>query len=290
MAANTPRDGDLSPRAQNRTRKSKLAAATPGPGGSWLRLFVEILDNPKIHELDTDLFTGWIKVLLATKKHRQNGKLPGGQILAFWVHQEGSTVSRWLRDLEARGFLDRDDDGQLWVRNWLNWQSPTSAERQQRYRARKKDDLSRTLSGGIDRDIDREGDTNRNARCNADVTRDVTRYVTRVTRDVTRDSAPPKITPPIFDSRQQEVLDLATQRWGSSNGDCIVGDLLRIYPPELVMEAMDRHFDKVGPAIRPALLRAACQGMLSDGWPRCSGKIEHGSSPVAKTYGLHQGP
>ncbi|MGO9920972.1 MAG: hypothetical protein ACLQIB_40575, partial [Isosphaeraceae bacterium] len=62
------------------------------------------------------------------------------------------------------------------------------------------------------------------------------------------------------------VVALATQRWGASNGDCMIGDLLRAYPVELVRAAIDRHWDKVGARIRPALLRATCQGMLADGW------------------------
>ena len=56
------------------------------------------------------------------------------------------------------------------------------------------------------------------------------------------------------------------------------------------MEAIDRHWAKVGPAIRPALLMATCQGMFT-------GRLETGprqdhdepkSGP--KTYGLHHGP
>jgi uncharacterized protein YdaU (DUF1376 family) len=72
--------------------------------------------------------------------------------------------------------------------------------------------------------------------------------------------------PPSWDSRHQEVINLAVQRWGACNGDYIVGDLLRAYPVELVKEAIDRHWDKVGPKLRPSLLRGTCRGMKSDGW------------------------
>jgi hypothetical protein len=76
----------------------------------------------------------------------------------------------------------------------------------------------------------------------------------------------PTANPPPWDPHQQEVINLATQRWGACNGDYFVGDLLGAYPPELVRVAMDRHWDKVGPGLRPALLRSTCQGMLVDGW------------------------
>jgi hypothetical protein len=69
-----------------------------------------------------------------------------------------------------------------------------------------------------------------------------------------------------LDSRQQECIDIASQRWGACNGDYHVGQLLHEYPVDVVREAIDRHFDKVGPNLRPPLLRATCRGMLADGW------------------------
>jgi len=94
---------------------------------------------------------------------------------------------------------------------------------------------------------------------------------------------PPSNPPPGWDSRQEEVVALATQRWGSSNGDCMIGDLLRAYPVELVKAAVDRHWDKVGPNIRPALLRATCQGMLADGWtPNQPSREGDGSVPYKR--------
>jgi hypothetical protein len=50
------------------------------------------------------------------------------------------------------------------------------------------------------------------------------------------------------------------------NGDSLIGSLLHEYPADLVREAIDRHFDKVGPALRMSLLRGTCRGMLADGW------------------------
>ena len=100
----------------------------------------------------------------------------------------------------------------------------------------------------------------------------------------------PKCDPPSWDSQQQEVIELATQRWGSSNGDYFVGDLLRTYSAELVMEAIDRHWDKVGPGIRPPLLRATCVGMFADGWKPETGKPSPDVKSGAKTYGILPGP
>ena len=106
--------------------------------------------------------------------------------------------------------------------------------------------------------------------------------------------APPESTPSqVWDSRQQECIDLATQRWGACNGDYVVGDLLRTFTPEVVMAAIDRHWDKVGPSLRPALLRATCEGLFNDAKAKqeSNGKPAlNGNGHVAKTYGVIPGP
>ena len=86
--------------------------------GSYIQVWTDILDSPKTHDLDDNLFAGWVKLLLVAKKFKHDGKLPGGKIIAFWTHQDGAIVARWLRDLEDRGFLDRDDDNQLSIHDW----------------------------------------------------------------------------------------------------------------------------------------------------------------------------
>jgi hypothetical protein len=101
--------------------------------------------------------------------------------------------------------------------------------------------------------------------------------------------------PQVWDSRQQEVIDLATQRWGACNGDSVVGDLLRLYPAELVMEAIDRHWAKVGPGLRPAYLIATCRGMFDDGWkPESENRqpvtAPSGNGALPKSYGIIPGP
>ena len=250
--------------------------------GTWLRLWVDVLDSPKIHELDVDLFAGWVKLLLVAKKFRQNGKLPGGKLAAFWSHQDGATVARWYRDLEARGFLERDADSQLWIHDWRHWQSPTNAERQRRYRDRLRSPSALPLETKTETKTER-GDTERNAR-----------YAPTVTRVTVERNAPipdpPQNSPPVsWDSRQQEVMELARERWGASNGDYFVGDLLKTHTADLVMEAIDRHWNKVGPAIRPPLLAATCRGMQADGWTPVTGKPAPEKSR-AKTYGNHPGP
>ena len=125
--------------------------------------------------------------------------------------------------------------------------------------------------------------------CNVTVTPRV-RERARSDTDTDTDTEGGKESLPPWDPAQQEVIDLAGQRWGASNGDCIVGDLLRTYSAELVMEAIDRHWSKVGPALRPALLMATCRGMLADGWQAEKSNSPVGVKPTAKIYGVIPGP
>ena len=69
-----------------------------------------------------------------------------------------------------------------------------------------------------------------------------------------------------WNSLQQECIDIATRRWGASNGDSCVGDLLHSYEANLVREAIDRHWSKVGHAFHLARLIGTCRSMLANGW------------------------
>jgi hypothetical protein len=71
---------------------------------------------------------------------------------------------------------------------------------------------------------------------------------------------------PISEPIQKEIIEIATQRWGASNGDSVVNDLLRDYEADLLREAIDRHWDQVGKALHPARLRAYCKTLLANGW------------------------
>jgi hypothetical protein len=86
-------------------------------------------------------------------------------------------------------------------------------------------------------------------------------------RSVSVASAPDGTTLPL-NSLQNECISVAASRWGASNGDSAVGDLLRSYEADLVREAIDRHWAKVGPALNRALLIGTCRGMLAAGWKR----------------------
>ncbi len=75
-----------------------------------------------------------------------------------------------------------------------------------------------------------------------------------------------------MDPISKECLQLATERWGASNGDAIIGDLLRTFPPKVVRFAMDREWDKHGAAIRASYIRTICREVDAEGIPKKPGE------------------
>jgi len=64
--------------------------------------------------------------------------------------------------------------------------------------------------------------------------------------------------------RQQQCIDQAARHWGASNGDVIIGELLRTFSPEIVMASMDVHFERFKKNLKPAYLRKTCEGKYRD--------------------------
>jgi hypothetical protein len=96
-----------------------------------------------------------------------------------------------------------------------------------------------------------------------------------------RRPAPPPTSFPSMpipdDPVSTQCIALATERWGANNGDTVIGDLLRTFPPAVVRYAMDREFDKHGPRLTPAYLRSICQDVNTNGIPKKPGE-DHGKT------------
>ena len=52
---------------------------------AWLCLWTDILDCPKLAELDDATIGGWILILAAVKRHDQAGLVPTGQTASALV-------------------------------------------------------------------------------------------------------------------------------------------------------------------------------------------------------------
>jgi hypothetical protein len=106
----------------------------------WLRLWDDALDCPKVHRLKPEVFRAWIFLLLAAKRHGEEGLLPSLDTIAFWMRADASQVRGWIEDLTKAGMIDQAGEGHV-IHDWDYWQQPpdrTAAQRMRRHRESRK--------------------------------------------------------------------------------------------------------------------------------------------------------
>jgi hypothetical protein len=106
----------------------------------WFRFYHESLDDPKVQRLEPALFKAWVNLLCLASRH--GGELPGIDDVAFALRLSVPECESVLTALRNQGLLD-GDDATLAPHNWHNRQplsdaDSTAAERQQRYRERRR--------------------------------------------------------------------------------------------------------------------------------------------------------
>lgn len=119
----------------------------------WLRLYTNILENPKVQRLKPEVFRAWVNVLALYK--RNNEVMPPIDEIAFALRCSEKDARRYVAELVKAGLLDEADDG-LMPHNWDDRQfsSDTSKERQRAYRERHK---QRHGDGGSDALVTSQG-------------------------------------------------------------------------------------------------------------------------------------
>lgn len=105
----------------------------------WLKLYCEILDDPKMGTLSDHLWRRAIELMLAAKRLGKDGLLPGAEQIAWMLRL--SDVAQLQSDLEAiaaTGIIQPEGEGWLIV-NFARRQGPsTSTERKRQQRDRKR--------------------------------------------------------------------------------------------------------------------------------------------------------
>ena len=208
----------------------------------WLRLWTDILDDPDLHELPHATCWGWALMLVCAKKLDQDGLLPPMRTLTHWLRQPRKTIERWLLELVAAGKIDRDGDD-LRIHGWARWQEPkdrTNAQRQARFKAARKASPRTPLNtrGETDTDTDTEGTVTQTPLPESG-NGSVTALPERAGQSFEPfDPGPETVPLPSgLPPDKQRVLDRQVKRWGASNGDRVVGDLLEDYSAEIVAAA-----------------------------------------------------
>ena len=108
----------------------------------WLRLYSDVVSDPKVQRLAGDKFKAWINLLCVASQH--DGILPPLADLAFTLRNTEDKITALLDDLVEKGLLDvtgDDPQGRYTPHNWASrqYKSDVSAERTKRYRQRQRD-------------------------------------------------------------------------------------------------------------------------------------------------------
>src|SRR5262249_51655643 len=104
----------------------------------WLRLYTDLLNDPKVQRLAPEHFKGWVNLFCLAKE--RDGLLPEIPTIACPLRIPHSQASELIEALQSAGLLDRHSDG-LTPHNWegRQYDSDGSAERMRRHRQKKRD-------------------------------------------------------------------------------------------------------------------------------------------------------
>ena len=238
----------------------------------FVPLWTSILKSKKIGSLSSDEGWFWTRCLVSAQDHdHKNGTLPSIDDLAYSLHMEVTEVTRLITALVAKGFVT-DVRGCYAIHDWQDWRykpDPTNAERQRRFVAKEKarkevkepEKVTPITVSPLNNEITPQ------------------HTLTEINRDKGGVPPPAPAIRSASGEADKRAIAIAAERWGASNGDAVVGDLLRTYEPDLVMAAMDKHFDAAGAKFKPAMLRGICRGMFNDGWTPGAKPLKNGKPP-----------
>ena len=273
----------------------------------FVPLWTSIIDEPcwKILDLPAELYRYWTFCLMAAQKHDHiDGNLPDERTLARWFGMDRIESSALLARLVAAGLIDREE-GRHRMHDWDEWRvvkDPGAKDRQRKRRAEKRAERDRngTCHGPV---------TVASRACSIDVAPYLTSCISQLPSHTPPNppegdvgagedlepfdpGGPAELPPSKLPPDKQRVLDRQTQRWGASNGDRVVGDLLADYSAEIVRAACDHHYADNHGSLDPARLLGICRAMQAGKWKLPAKGSPRGNEPPPppKIYGAIQGP
>ena len=124
----------------------------------WIKLYIEVLDDFKMCELDSDTWRHAIELFLIAGEHNRAGALPSIDYIAWKLRMSQEEILAALTTLEQLGITSRDELGNWIVTHFARRQGAISgADRSRAFRNRRED---RDDDCYADRD---EEETNRRA-------------------------------------------------------------------------------------------------------------------------------
>jgi len=105
----------------------------------WLKLYIEILDDPKMGQMPDNLWRRTIEIFAVAKECNQSGELPTPEDLAWRLRIDHDKLLGELDQLAALGILSWHEDGTLTVTNFAERQGPSPVKKRvQEHRERKR--------------------------------------------------------------------------------------------------------------------------------------------------------
>jgi hypothetical protein len=105
---------------------------------TWIRLYTNVVNDPKVQQLPAPLFKFWVNLLCVAGEYEKAGLLPSVGELAWSLHSK--KVAGYIKRLVDHGLLENHEDG-LHIHNWSGrqYESDSGAPRTRAYRQRIRD-------------------------------------------------------------------------------------------------------------------------------------------------------
>lgn len=254
----------------------------------FVPFWTNILRSRKVAAMPDDLYRTWTYCLLAAQEFdNRGGTLPPTDDLSYALHMETSELMSRLSRLSRDGFLE-ERDGVYTIHDWDDWKhrpDPTAAARKraqrERNRLKPKGDPPKPEGDNASDDVTVTAVTQESHACHAPTQLNSTQLTTPppTPRDggvacagddlEPFDPGPATLPLPaaaVLPPDKQRVLDRQLDRWGASNGDRVISDLLKDYPAEIVAAACDFHYFDNDGVLDARRLRGICREMLAGRW------------------------
>jgi len=116
----------------------------------WIKLYHEILDDPKMGLMSAELFSFTIKLFLVAGESDKDGELPSVEHIAWRLHIDTKTCNELLQELKRVCIVDCNEDESIWtVINFSERQEAVSSkERVRQYRKRQREVTKIGNNGG----------------------------------------------------------------------------------------------------------------------------------------------
>lgn len=96
---------------------------------TWIKLYHEILTDPKMYRMSDHLFRRTIELFLIAGQNSKWGVLPEISVIAWILHEKEKNILKVLTDLTSLGIVCKTDGGQYVIRRFYERQYTSESVR-----------------------------------------------------------------------------------------------------------------------------------------------------------------